>query len=199
MDKIDFVELAKYCQESFKNEHNTQNDKYVGTIFVAIFSDTVLTSRTPHILKNAEKCILIHEYTQLAVTNFYSWYTVEIIDQNGCVLKDRIDDEFELKTFAAGGFANQRMELSARGKTFYSCGTPFESNIKTMLKLYSRIKDIKSMKERMLVADLFCKDNTILELEKQVEDFKFSNKLLECERNQYQHLLEEIKKMVFDK
>ena len=41
--------------------------------------------------------------------------------------------------------------------------------------------------------ELFQKDEKIIELEKQIEDFKFTNHLLEKERDQYKELLDEIK------
>lgn len=193
---MDFIEIAKYCQGVFKEAHNTNNDKYASTIFVAINGEQVSTSRTPHILQNADKCILIHEYRELAVSSFYSWYTIETIDEEGCVLLNRIDDEFELNVYALGSYANQRMELSTQKKSFYSCGVPFEANIKKVLKLYFKIKDIKSNEERALISDLFSKNESILELEKQIEDFKFANELLKHECNQYKSLLDDIKKLI---
>ncbi len=196
MSNINFIEIAKYCQEAFKEAHNTNNDKYAGTIFVAINGEQVSTSRTPHILQNADKCILIHEYRKLAVSNYYSWYSIETIDENGCVLLNRIDDEFVLDICAFNGFANQRMSLSTQNRQFYSCGIPFESNIKKVLKLYFNIKNVKTKEERILISNLFSKDESILELEKQIEDFKFANELLKQERNQYKSLLDDIKKLI---
>jgi hypothetical protein len=60
-------------------------------------------------------------------------------------------------------------------------------------ELYTRLKDVPTEKEIKLIADLFRKDEKILELEKEIEDFKFTNHLLEQERNQYKELLDEIK------
>ena len=74
-----------------------------------------------------------------------------------------------------------------------------ENSIKKLWKLYSRVKDIKSSEEIFLIADLFQKDEKILELEKQIENFKFTNHLLEQERNQYKSLLDNIAKMVENK
>lgn len=193
---MNFIELAKYCQENFKDEHKSQEDLYVGTIFVAILKDKVLTSRTPHILQDAEKCILIHEYRKLAYTRTYSWYTIETIDMNGCVLRNRIDDEFELKVLACGQFSNQCMELVADRRVYISYRIPFESNIVKILKLYHNIKDLKNKRERELVADLYRRDETILDLKIQIENLNFTTKLLEQERNQYKTLLDEINKLV---
>ena len=60
MADIDFMELAIYCQNKYKEEHNSSEDRYVKTLFVAITTEgDVLTSTTPHVLRNAEQCILM--------------------------------------------------------------------------------------------------------------------------------------------
>ena len=55
---------------------------------------------------------------------------------------------------------------------------------------------MKSTNEIKLVASLFKKNETILELKKEIENFKFTEYLLEQERNQYKRMLDEIKEMV---
>ena len=63
-------------------------------------------------------------------------------------------------------------------------------------QLYSRVRGIESANEIKLIAELFKKDEKILELEKEIEDFRFSNRLLEQEREQYRDLLDEIRQIV---
>ena len=63
-------------------------------------------------------------------------------------------------------------------------------------KFYQKVKDISSEKEVKTIADLFRKDEKILELEKEIEGFKYENYLLEQQRNEYRDLLDEIKEMV---
>lgn len=197
MEGIELLELATYCQNRFREEHNVKNERYVGTLFVAISKeDEVTTSTTPHILRNAEQCILIHEWSALAYTNWYSWYCVEYINKEGCVYTKRFDNEFTIQTVASGSYSNQVLQLNYNGRVFYSCQLPWERQIAKIWKLYLKLKEIESSKEKELVAELFCKDETILELKKENDDYKFANKLLEQERNQYKALLEEIKKMV---
>ena len=58
------------------------------------------------------------------------------------------------------------------------------------------MKDFSTEKEINLTAELIRKDEKILELEKEVEDFTFTNQLLKQERDQYKELLDEIKEMV---
>jgi hypothetical protein len=69
-------------------------------------------------------------------------------------------------------------------------------SIQKVWELYTKIKDIPTESERNLVIDLFKKDEKILELEKKVEDFTFTNQLLKQERDQYKELLDKIKEMV---
>ena len=59
--------------------------------------------------------------------------------------------------------------------------------------------NMTSVSEMMLVVDAFEKDERILELERQIEDFKFTNNLLERERDQYKDMLDEIKELVESK
>ena len=63
-------------------------------------------------------------------------------------------------------------------------------------QLYSRVWGIESANEIRLIAELFKKNEKILELEKEIEDFRFSNRLLEQEREQYRDLLNEIRQIV---
>lgn len=196
MNSVDFVDLAIYCQNIYKDLHKSENDYYVGTLFIAITEEGVLTSRTPHILSKAQQYILIHERRTLAVSNYYSWYSIEFIDSNGCVSDGKLDDEFFISIIPFNGFGNQILELAANGQTYYRCKGPWESHIVKVWKLYLRLKDAKTERERILIADLFAKDEQILEMEKTIEDFKFTNRLLEQERNQYKSLLNEIKELV---
>jgi predicted patatin/cPLA2 family phospholipase len=59
--------------------------------------------------------------------------------------------------------------------------------------------NMTSVSEMMLVVDAFEKDERILELERQIEDFKFTNNLLERERDQYKDMLDEIKELLNQK
>jgi hypothetical protein len=57
MGEINFIELAKFCQNEKREAYEKMaNTKYSFTIFVAITEDNrVLSSRTAHILSNAQK------------------------------------------------------------------------------------------------------------------------------------------------
>ncbi|MBR5831217.1 MAG: hypothetical protein IKY79_01230 [Bacteroidales bacterium] len=197
MTDINFIELAEYCQRRYKEEKNSDNKKYISTLFVAITKEgEIIPSTTPHILKDAELCILLHRSTYK--NNNYWWDSLqfEFINSNGVIL-DRFDDKFKL---VAGSYnvKENRLELSLKYKenSIYSFSENWENSIIKVWKLYLMLKDIKTYEEIKLITDLYQKDEKILELENQIEDFKFSNYLLEQERNQYKSLLDEIKQIV---
>jgi hypothetical protein len=62
--------------------------------------------------------------------------------------------------------------------------------------IYLKARKMNSQEARELMADLIYKDETILELEGQIADLKFSNILLEKQKKQYCGLLKQIKEMV---
>lgn len=198
MADINIIELANYCTDRKKEMYNSSSGKckYVNTLYVAISEDNnILCSYTPHILKEAQQCILIHQKSELAVSNWYSWYNIEVINKDGEVLDRRIDDEFELCIVAAGGYTNQTIELSADKRIYYWGHAPWEVTIKRVWKLYTLLKDVKTVSERILISDLFERDETIAQLKKENEDFKFTNELLRQEKDQYKGILDEVKKM----
>lgn len=200
MEKINFIELATYCANNFKEAHNNENDRYMGTLYVSISEDDqVRCSKTPHVLSGACRCILIHEHSELAVTRYYSWYKIHYIDENGCVFDGNLGNGYELGMIINGSYSNVWMRLTLNNIELYSIKPPFENKIAKVWELFQKVKDISSPKEVKLVADLCRKDERILELEKEVEDFKFENHLLEQQKKQYQGLLDEIKEMVESK
>ena len=198
---IDFVELGTYCQTEYRKTLDSLKDKYRKTLFVAIMDDnSISVSATPHILSNAKKCILIHERLSLAISNWYSWYVVQFINENGEVLVGRLDNDFELCTVACGGYDNQWLELRADHRTYYSCKAPWKENdIKSIWDLYVRLKQATTECERNLIASLFKKDQTILELEKANQNFEYKTQLLENEKKLYKGILDDSKNLLEQK
>lgn len=197
---IDFVELGKYCQTEYRASFDgVKDEKYIRTLFVAIKEDnSIMTSYDPHILRECSKCILIHERTELAITNWYSWYKVQFINEQGEVLDTYLDDEFELLVVSHDTYSNQLLCLTSTSgdDTYCRLPRPFEYNIKLIWQLYLQLKKANSRVERKLIADLFQKDQKILELKKENENFKYETHLLEQEKKAYKDLLDEIKCLV---
>ena len=197
MQEINFFELAELCVDTFKNEHNTGSDRYVRTLYVSISEDNqVSCSITPHVLRNASKCILIHERSTCAATNYYSWYKVQYINGNGCVFDECFGDGYTLKTAIYGSYLNRKIEFRLNDMVLYSFWAPFEDKIAKIWELYQNVKDIKSEREVKMVADMFRKDERLFELGREIDGFKYENHILKLERDQYRDLLDEIKEMV---
>ena len=199
--KIDFVELGTYCQTEYRKTLDSLKDKYRKTLFVAIMDDnSISVSATPHILSNAKKCILIHERLSLAISNWYSWYVVQFINKNKKKKVRRKDKDYELCNVACGGYDNQWLELFEDHRTYYSCKAPWKENdIKSIWDLYVRLEQATTECERNLIASLFKKDQTILELEKANQNFEYKTQLLENEKKLYKGILDDIKNLLEQK
>ena len=70
-----------------------------------------------------------------------------------------------------------------------------QEKLRKLWELYTKVKDINNAAEIELIAKLFRQDDRVFELTKEVEELKFSNMLLEQEKQQYKGLLDEIKEM----
>lgn len=192
MTDINFIELAEYCQNRYKEENTSNDAKYISTLFVAITKDgEVLPSKTPHILRNAEQCILFHISSYKNNNYWWSSYKFQFISNDGVVSDCRLDDKFELY-----GDYTKGISLYYKENNIFSVPKPWENGIVKVWKLYLRIKDLKTYEEIKLVTELYLKDEKIFELERQLEDFNFTKYLLEQERNQYKSLLDEIKQII---
>ena len=199
MAHIDFIKLATYCQEKYKEKYTSETRRYLGTKFVAITKEgEVMISATPHILEIAEQCLLLHFGSEKTSTGSWSRELIQYINREGAVADSRLDNKFwlDLRYHHPKGYT---LQLTYRDNDNVVCLLPaetWENNISKVWCLYSRIKDLDSFAKIKLIADLFLKDEKILALEKQIRDFKFMNYLLELERNQYRSLIDEIKQII---
>ena len=196
MADIDFIELATHCQDKYKEKYTPDKGWYIDTKFVAITKEgEVITSATPHALGMAEQCILLHFGKEITSSGSYFRGLSQFINKNGVVSNYWLDNRFKLildYNYPQGYTIQLEYEYDGHA-TCLLTPEPWEKSIGKMWKLYSRLKDLDSFAKIKLVTDLFQKDEQILDLEKQIEDFKFMNYLLELERNQYKSLLDEIK------
>ena len=195
MAEIDFVKLAEYCQQKNRETHTVDGERYRETLFVSIEDGNALRySMTPHVLCNARQCILVHCWDELAVRNWYSQYKVEFIDSDGCV-HGSLDENFRLSVGNHMGLYYTRYPFSLYWFEWKHSNPDMEKFSKAW-ELYLRLKDIKSVSEIKLIAEMYMKDDKIFELEQKNEDLEFSNILLKQEKEQYQELLDEIKEIV---
>lgn len=197
MGNMDFKKLASLCVQKYQNSLDNKRERYIDTLFVAITEkDDVLCSKIPSILEKASKCILIHQKKQLAVTNWYSWYKVDYIDENECVTDGNLGQGFKLSISWCNTFDNQMMRLYHGYHGLYACRRPWEDSMAKIWKLYSMTKKMETDKEIELTARLFRSDEKIVEMERKIASHELTNHLLEQERDQYKSLLDEIKEMV---
>ena len=191
MGKVDFIELAEYCVKRAKENSAPNIKKYVKTLYISISEDNnVKLSTTPHVLQGTYQCILMHEYSQIPISNIYYWYEIEYINSEGCVLTSDLGDGFNLVSYKHK-HSSSSIILRFQDKYLYS-----NYDFRRVWELYTKIKDIPLESERELIISLYYKDEHVLNLEKQIEDFKFTNHLLEQERDQYKDMLDEIKDLV---
>ncbi len=197
-----FRELSNFCIERYKESLNSEYQKYIKTLYVSISDDNeVKCSTTPHILVNAYRCILIHVRSELAMTNWYTWYKVEYIDEEGCVTDGKLGNGFRLGSHFRGNYLDQRLNLlhdkDINDTTLiYSISAPFEEKMQKVWDVYRRARKAKSQAGLELMADLIEKDEKILDLEGEIANLKFTNILLEKQKKQYRGLLKQIEEMV---
>ena len=199
---VDFKELSDFCVKRYKESLDLEYQKYVKTLYVSISDDDeVKCSTAPHVLNDAYRCILIHVRSELAVSNWYAWYKLEYIDENGCVTDGKLGNGFRLATSFGQNYRDQKLNLvydvDINNTTLiYSFSAPFEERMQKVWDLYCRVKNVKSQAELQMIIDLINKDDQIIELEGNIADLNFTNLLLEKQNKQYKRMFDEIKGLV---
>jgi hypothetical protein len=197
MSQVDFKEIAKYCVEEYKEAVTSEISKYISTLYVSIDSNNeVLCSWSPHVLSEAEKCILIHTKQELANINWYDWYSVDYINEKGCVLGTNLGNGSELRVVASGGYSNQIMELIRGNYIIYMCRPPFEHQMQKVWDIYRIAEKCETEQSIKLLTKIIDKDEIILDLKKKIKELEISNYILEKQKKQYEQLLDEIKELV---
>jgi hypothetical protein len=202
MSMVDFKDLSKFCINRYKDSLDKEYQRYIDTLYVAISEDNeVLCSTTPHVLSNAYRCFLIHRRSELAVSNWYTWYKVEYIDASGCVTDGILGKGFRLTSTYSGNYLDQRLNLLHdtdinNSQLIFSFSVPFEKKMQKVWDLYLRVKKANSQAELDLMVDILDKEEQIVELENNIADLNFTNRFLEKQRKQYKKLLDEIREIV---
>lgn len=190
----DFKEISRSCIENFKDSLDTERERYLQTLYVAISeSNKVYCSTTPHILNRADKCILIHSRKALAQTNWYTWYKLDYINEEGLVTEGIIEEGFRIYSDWIGSWSNMMIYLMYEDLEIYSCETPFADKMQTMWNYFLRVKEMLSNASIDLIAEMIEKDKRILELKDNIANLKFDNYILERQLKQHKWLVREIK------
>lgn len=204
-NEIDFVELAKYCKED-KMTNRGERTTYYRTFYAAIFDDdSMIVSTTPHILKNANRCILIHEMSYLAVTLTYDCYSVQILNKNGVVTERDLGDDFTIGITSGSFNYAPEMYVNYQDKDLFRTRTDFNGNNKykwekilpDVWKLYLRLKkECANIHEMEMLCRIVRKDNEIVDLNEKLDQEKYRNQQKDLQIQAYKSLLDEIKNIV---
>ncbi|MEE0318066.1 MAG: hypothetical protein UDS46_11295 [Bacteroidales bacterium] len=205
---VDFMELASYCKQDIELKCSKTDHKFEYDILYAAIQedDDIKTSRTPHILKEAKQCILIHSWQQLASTIDYDTYLVQCINQNGEVHSDKLDNDYSIHIYPSrystcASISLKRGSVSIYESTIWSNGeNVLPQKLSYIWNLYKRCKsECKSLEESKLLGKLAQKEQTVNALNSKITDFSIKQQLIEAEVSQYRFLLDEIKKLINNK
>lgn len=205
-NNIDFIELASYCKNEKSNSCNNKSTWYYRTFYAAIFDDdSIIVSTTPHILKNAKKCILVHEMSYLAVTLTYDCYSVQILNGNGVVTEKDLEDGFKIGITDGRFNYSPEMYIEYQDKRIFRTSYDFncknrwkwEKILPDVWKLYLRLKkECTNLHEMEMLCNIVKKDNEIVDLNEKLDQEKYKNQQKELQIQAYKSLLDEIKNMV---
>lgn len=201
---VDFLELATYCKQEIEQKCAVSDRKgNYEILYVAIYDDdSIKISRTPHILKSAKRCILVHSWMQLASTISYDTYLVQCINEDGAVLQNALDNDYSIDISPASFNRAAQIYLERNATTIYHDGiwpSIIHKRLKYVWGLYKKNKtECKTLKESQLLGELARSEQTIEELESKLADSSVNELLLKAEAEQYRSLLDEIKKLVGD-
>lgn len=203
-NKISIYQIAIDCTSNKKKEINKNGDsfRYKDTLYVSIDENNeLLISETPDILKKEGvcQCIMIHIHERKEVSNWYSWYTIQFIDKDGCVHTNKLDERFKLHVNYISHFWNQWMYLIFDGKCIFSLKWPNEDKLQDVWNLYIKCKSCDTHREAELLGELAKRDMSVLSLTSDLADLNYTAELLKQERDMYKSLLDDVKNLIKDK
>lgn len=212
MDKTDFVEVAKFCHDEVEEKCRKASKKwFVKTLYAAIGeNEEIIVSSTSHILRDATRCILIHEWHYLAVTLTYDAYTLQYIDEAGSVNEGNLGEGYAIGIHPASFNCPAKMYLRKNNVEIFRTRTDFSGNdaysygweavLKDVWKLYLKCqKECTTEKEVRLLCDLVKQQNDISLLQNKIDVNEYYKMLVQKERDAYKQVLDEIKGMVINR
>ena len=202
---FDFMELAAYCKQEVEKKCAETDRKWdYKILYMAIYDDdSIKISRTPHVLKGAKHCILVHSWEQLAATIAYDTYLVQSINENGEVLESSLDSEYSIHIYPSSFNNSAGISLRRNGDAIYEAKIwangehILPQRLTFAWNLYQKSKkECKTLKESQLLGKLAKANQNIEELESKLADSSVNERLLEAEVRQYRSLLDEVKNLM---
>jgi hypothetical protein len=210
-NSIDLCKIAKYCRD--EQEQKCLQTKYkvnYSILYVAIYdNERIRVSQTPHILVNAQRCLLVHSWDEIAVTNGYAHYFIQSINSSGEVGGGNLDEDYSI--CISPEFSREPPRLYLDRKTFgiYSVNlgghgmSYMDALSRELVKIWDLYKKCrekcKTPYEAQLLGSLAYKEGTIKDLEKKLESMSVKEAYLQRETGQYKSLLDEIKALLNNK
>lgn len=189
---VNIRKIAEYCRDIYE-EYAPQKRPYVKTYFVCIKDDdTTLVSLTPHVLDDAKKAILIHEYSINGGANDYPFYNIEYINESGEVLKESLENGFQLLTNWIINWSDQTLFLKKNGKVIYSCKRPWRQTIQKLWDVYVQSNKCSTVEEAVILGKLAMKDDMIEHLSSELKEANYKNIYLQQERDLYKNTLDKL-------
>lgn len=156
-NSVNFLEIAKYCKDEFEQKcAKASHMSGYSLLYVAVFEDGQMRiSKTPHILSGADKCYLIHNWSQLAVSCWYDTYDVQSINEFGEVGEGVFDDEYSFSISPASFNVSPRVYLRRNGEPLYSAAL-WESGISSDAVLTRELNYIWSLYKKCKTSATRC-------------------------------------------
>lgn len=204
---VDMCAIAKHCRD--EREQQCLKSGYMrcySIIYMAIYHDESVSVSANHlILKNAERCFLIHSWEEVPVSNGYMHYYIQSISSKGEVGGENIDEEYSLHLFPAWSDECPKLALYRLTYNIYqvplggqglSYNAVLQRELINVWNLYKKSKEkCKTIYESQLIGYLAHKEKSIKALESKLESMSVKEAHLEREISQYRTLLDEIKNL----
>ena len=198
-----FVALAEAEVEKFKSSFNdSQDSNYVDIpLFVAIHEDDdIELSSNPQILKNAVECIIILAYDKIEISNYYDWYKILYIDKEGIVHNGFEKDGWSLTCSFSGSYKMKIMFLNYKGNQISFIHKEgylrWDDYFKKLWDIYRYAKSSETVKEARLMCENYKLLRKVDSIQKEIDELKSANQLLEKDNTQYKSILDEIHTIV---
>lgn len=194
---MNLISIALKSQDIFKEK---DGDKYGNSLFIGVaFDDSIKISYdASSVLGEVKRCFILHSYYRTSVSQYdYVHYHFVSIDETGEKNYAILDDDF---TIVLEGGNSDSLKLKLNKETIMSItlydGVIAEETFRKIWNTYVRIRTCVNIGEARLIAKLAQQDESILQLEKEIEGFKYENHILEKEKALYKGILDEIKELV---